>query len=270
MEIFFYTMIFIIGTVFGSFFTLAVYRIPLKKDITHERSFCPTCNHKLGFWDMIPVWSYIFAGGKCRYCGEKIRIRYLILEVLSGVVFVLECLALNMKFPYLEMSKIIVFISFVFMYITIVLISGIDKEYRKIHLGVLLFGLIMQGIYILYLYVMNGISMYRYGIYLAIILFLCILDIISVKKIGESKYIIQILLFITYIGSCIGTELLLLSVIISIILMIMYYIFLIVKQNFNDTSDILKENKLPKIRIGFFIGISTVLVSIIETFITYM
>ena len=53
MDIFFYIIIFIIGTVFGSFFTLAVYRIPLKKDITHERSFCPNCNHKLGFWDMI-------------------------------------------------------------------------------------------------------------------------------------------------------------------------------------------------------------------------
>ena len=71
------------------FFTLAVYRIPLRQDITHTRSYCPNCNHKLSFWDMIPIFSYIFLGGKCRYCKKEIRIRYLLLEVLSGVVFVL-------------------------------------------------------------------------------------------------------------------------------------------------------------------------------------
>ena len=62
----FYILIFIIGTLFGSFSTLAVYRLPLHKDITHERSFCPKCNHKLSFWDMIPILSYILLGGKCR------------------------------------------------------------------------------------------------------------------------------------------------------------------------------------------------------------
>ena len=66
MNIVLYTLIFIIGTLFGSFFTLAVYRIPLGKDITHERSFCPNCNHKLQFLDLIPILSYIFLGGKCR------------------------------------------------------------------------------------------------------------------------------------------------------------------------------------------------------------
>ena len=86
-----YLYIFLIGITFGSFFTLAVYRIPLGKDITHTRSFCPNCNHKLGFWDMIPLFSYIFLGGKCRYCKQKIRPRYFILELLSGMVFCFVC-----------------------------------------------------------------------------------------------------------------------------------------------------------------------------------
>ena len=60
MNIFFYIIIFIIGTLFGSFYTLAVYRIPLKQDITHTRSYCPKCNHKLNFLDLIPILSYIF------------------------------------------------------------------------------------------------------------------------------------------------------------------------------------------------------------------
>ena len=93
----FYFLIFCMGTVFGSFFTLAVYRIPLHKDITHERSFCPNCNHKLSFWDMIPILSYIFLKGKCRYCGQKIRIRYLLLEVCAGLVFLLFAVSLNLQ-----------------------------------------------------------------------------------------------------------------------------------------------------------------------------
>ena len=84
MDIVLYILIFIMGTVFGSFFTLATYRIPRKQDITHTRSYCPNCEHKLGFLDMIPVLSYIFLRGKCRYCKQKISPRYLILEILSG------------------------------------------------------------------------------------------------------------------------------------------------------------------------------------------
>ena len=84
-----YALIFIIGTLFGSFFTLAVYRIPLGKDIIHERSFCPNCNHKLGFFDLIPILSYIFLGGKCRYCKTKISAQYPVIEAVNGFGYVL-------------------------------------------------------------------------------------------------------------------------------------------------------------------------------------
>ena len=49
MDYILYLLIFCIGALFGSFFTLAVYRIPIGQDITHTRSYCPKCNHKLGF-----------------------------------------------------------------------------------------------------------------------------------------------------------------------------------------------------------------------------
>lgn len=60
IEIFIYILIFIMGAYFGSFYTLAIYRIPLGLDITHEHSFCPNCNHKLGILDLFPILSYIF------------------------------------------------------------------------------------------------------------------------------------------------------------------------------------------------------------------
>lgn len=84
-----YILIFLIGIFFGSFSTLAIYRIPLKKNITHERSFCPSCGHKLNALDLIPLFSYIFLRGKCRYCGKKIGIRYFLIELFFGIVSLL-------------------------------------------------------------------------------------------------------------------------------------------------------------------------------------
>lgn len=88
LEIYITFNVFIIGTLFGSFFTLATYRIPRKQDIVFKRSYCPNCGHELGFFDLFPVLSYIFVGGKCRYCKEKISIRYPLFELSNGLVFV--------------------------------------------------------------------------------------------------------------------------------------------------------------------------------------
>lgn len=101
-----YFFMFALGTVLGSFYTLAVYRIPLKQNITHTRSYCPKCKHRLNFLDLIPVLSYIFLGGKCRYCENKIRPRYLILEISSGIAFLLFGIWLNIDVFNIEYTKI--------------------------------------------------------------------------------------------------------------------------------------------------------------------
>ena len=98
MELIIYFLIFIMGSFFGSFFTLAVYRIPLKQDIIHKHSYCPNCNHKLGTFDLIPIFSYIFLKGKCRYCNTKIRPRYFLLEIFSGTIFLLLALSIRINF----------------------------------------------------------------------------------------------------------------------------------------------------------------------------
>ena len=85
MYTFLYIIIFIIGCFFGSFFTLAVYRIPKKEDILIKHSYCPNCQHKLGFFDLFPLLSYLFLKGECRYCNQKIRPRYFLLELFSGL-----------------------------------------------------------------------------------------------------------------------------------------------------------------------------------------
>ena len=253
MDIFFYIIIFIMGTFFGSFFTLAVYRIPLKKDITHERSFCPNCNHKLGFLDLFPVWSYIFLRGKCRYCGEKIRIRYLILEVLSGLVFVLAYKSLNIQNIILDFNKIPLFVEFVFLYVTLCLVAGIDKEYRKINSSVVLFGGIVEWIYILYLYIIEHTSIYRYSIYGAIFILMYIINYIVQKK--KENYIMQVLLLITYTCFVLGWKVLILSVVVSIA--VGAVLTMIQKKNFLE------------IKIGFVFGLCTIVCEIVENFIIF-
>ena len=146
------------GAVLGSFYTLAVYRIPLKQDITHTRSYCPKCNHKLNFLDLIPILSYIFLGGKCRYCKEKIRPRYLILEVSSGLVF---AILLKIDLLNINYSKIATLIFGVLFLSTVFIIIGIFKEYKKIQQSVFNFGILAEACYMIYLYILES-NIYRY------------------------------------------------------------------------------------------------------------
>lgn len=156
MNIFFYVIIFIIGITFGSFYTLAVYRIPKKQDITHTHSYCPNCKHKLGIFDLIPVFSYIFLKGKCRYCKIKIRPRYLILEIISGLFFVVVAYLMGLSVYNLQILKIINYVFFVLYFTFIILILGIYNETKKVNNAILVYGVIISIMYIIYLYIIGN------------------------------------------------------------------------------------------------------------------
>ena len=155
MEAIIYIAIFIIGTLFGSFFTLATYRIPLKQDITHKRSYCPNCNHRLEFWDMIPIFSYIFLKGKCRYCKQKIKPRYLLLEFFSGTTFLLFAISIKLNIFKLNVNTVVYLIYGLLYISTLFLVAGIEKQSGKIQKSVLIFGFVIETIYIVYLYIFN-------------------------------------------------------------------------------------------------------------------
>lgn len=192
MNFIIYFFMFIMGTVFGSFYTLAVYRIPLKQDITHTRSYCPKCNHKLNFLDLIPVFSYIFLGGKCRYCKEKIRPRYIILETLSGLAFVLFAICLNIDVFNIKPIRIATLIFEILLFSTICITSGIFIEYKKIQKSVFNFGIIVELIYMIYLYILNT-SIYRYIIYIVGLIIMAIIN--NSKKTKENVKIAAFIVF---------------------------------------------------------------------------
>jgi prepilin signal peptidase PulO-like enzyme (type II secretory pathway) len=75
-----------IGASIGSFLNVCVYRIPIGLTVTQpRRSFCPTCHHEVEARDNIPVLSWLWLRGKCRYCKSPISIWYFLVELLSGV-----------------------------------------------------------------------------------------------------------------------------------------------------------------------------------------
>lgn len=87
--IFLYTYVFVLGACLASFINVVIYRVPLSISVAKGRSFCPRCNSQLKFYDLIPILSWATLKGKCRYCGEKISIRYPLIELLGGVLSIL-------------------------------------------------------------------------------------------------------------------------------------------------------------------------------------
>lgn len=89
-------MIGVIGAVIGSFVNVVSVRGTKGEDFVHGRSYCPHCHHSLHALDLIPILSYLFLRGKCRYCKQPISIRYFIVEIIFSILF---CLVAYLKSP---------------------------------------------------------------------------------------------------------------------------------------------------------------------------
>lgn len=84
-----YIVLFLYGIVIGSFANVCICRIPRKESIVKVRSHCENCGYTLKWYDLIPIFSYLCLGGKCRKCGRKISVWHLLMEVSNGVLYVL-------------------------------------------------------------------------------------------------------------------------------------------------------------------------------------
>ena len=88
--IFFYSfLIFILGTCLGSFANVCIYRLPKNKQIISGRSFCPNCKKKISWYDNLPLISFINLNNKCRKCDKSISPRYFLVELTTGITFLL-------------------------------------------------------------------------------------------------------------------------------------------------------------------------------------
>ena len=93
----------VLGLVMGSFINCWAWRSTHGESVMHGRSHCPACNHVLGVRDLVPVFSWLAAGRKCRYCGEPVSARYPATEIVCALVFVLLALRYGFSLETVEM-----------------------------------------------------------------------------------------------------------------------------------------------------------------------
>ncbi len=85
-------IVFVFGAIVGSFLNVCIHRLPRDQSIIRPASHCPHCQQPIHWWDNIPLVSYIVLGGKCRQCRARISPRYVLVELLTAVLFLVSWL----------------------------------------------------------------------------------------------------------------------------------------------------------------------------------
>lgn len=155
MDIFTAVVIFLIGLLIGSFLNVCIYRIPKGESIAFPPSHCTSCNHRLGPLDLVPVFSYVFLRGRCRYCHEKISIRYPIVEMLNAFMYLL-C--------FLKFGLTLEFVKFALLLSVLIVISLIDLDHSIIPGYIIIFAAVAGIILDIIGYKLNvSLLNYLYG-----------------------------------------------------------------------------------------------------------
>ena len=130
---------FVLGIIVGSFLNVCIVRMPLEQSIIKPRSHCVQCKKMIPWYDNIPLVSYLVLGGKCRFCGEKFSSRYFLVELITGLSFVL-------LYKYYGLSWVLV--AYLFMFSCFIVATFVDFSHRiipdEISVGGMVAGLIFS------------------------------------------------------------------------------------------------------------------------------
>ena len=135
-----YFLVLIIGLCIGSFLNVCIYRIPKEESIVFPASHCTSCGHELKFYELIPVVSYIFLRGKCIKCKSKISIKYPLIEILNGLLYLLLFIKYELSFN---------FIFYCLLVSLLIVISIIDLESKYVYSSTTIVGVLLAIIYII-------------------------------------------------------------------------------------------------------------------------
>lgn len=114
-EIIGYIFTFVFGALVGSFLNVVIHRVPNEQSIVFPNSACPKCKNPIKPYDNLPILSWLFLGGKCRNCKEKISARYPAVELLTALLFVLTFWAIGFNaFLPVALIFVAVMISLIF------------------------------------------------------------------------------------------------------------------------------------------------------------
>lgn len=142
------SFVFMMGLLIGSFLNVCIYRLPRKESIVMPPSHCPVCNQRLKPWDLVPVFSYLIYRGRCRYCGVSISLQYPLVELITGLVFLLTYVEFGLN-P--EGYMMLLFAA------ALIVVTWIDAKHRiipdRINLPGMVIGLVLAvfGVHVTFL-----------------------------------------------------------------------------------------------------------------------
>lgn len=162
-----YIIIFLYGIVIGSFLNVVIYRVPKKENIVSTRSHCMTCGYQLKWYDLIPLFSWIFLGGKCRKCRTRISVQYPVIEAANGILYLIVFWKYGMSLDSLL---------YCLLFSALLALSVIDFRTYEIPLGINIFILALGLIRV----VMDFSHVIDYGIgFLCVSIFLLLIYYIT-------------------------------------------------------------------------------------------
>lgn len=147
MKVLYSIIIFILGAILGSFFNVCIYRVPRNESIVYPGSYCTNCKIPIKKYDLIPIISYILVKGKCRNCSEKISYQYILVELITAIIFTLL---------YLKYGLSVKFFAYCFLVSFLIITSVIDINTGYIYEVLSAIALIGGGVYLLYNYIGYG------------------------------------------------------------------------------------------------------------------
>lgn len=157
-------IIFLYGIVIGSFLNVLIYRLPKHENIATKRSHCMECGYQLKWYDLIPLFSYLFLRGRCRKCGTRISIQYPIIEAANGILYVLI---------FLRYGLTIETLLYCLLFSALLALSVIDFRTFEIPVGfnifILILGLVRVATdyknWLLYLIGLVSVSLFLFAIF---------------------------------------------------------------------------------------------------------
>ena len=132
-------LVFIFGSIIGSFLNVCIHRLPLEESIVKPGSHCCCCNKQIPWYDNIPFLSYLFLGGRCRFCKKKISSRYFLVELLTAIMFLVFFRLYGLSYS---------FFSYVIFTAGLIIATFVDIKHRiipdEISLGGIVVGVIVN------------------------------------------------------------------------------------------------------------------------------
>lgn len=232
-----YSYYFIIGTIFGSFLNVVIYRIPNQLSIIKPRSHCPKCKKMIPFYRNIPIISFLIQKGKCNQCNKSISFIYPLTEFIIGIIFLIG-------FHYFQYME---FISFILVSSLLYAISIIDYKYYIIPLELSFFTLLALLPNMIF---SSNPLYYIYGLLVGLgyLLFIYTVTWVITKKEPLGLGDIQL---IALLGLWLGPLKILITIFLSACIGIFYWIILYFIKGHE------KNRKLP---FGTFLSLSAIII----------